>query len=128
MRIMGFSRKWDKLTNPEFSTFRFTRKDKDWKMGECVKVVLNPRKKGGGEYLGIAQIIEKVPRAMAWHGDKTGITPVTNEEANADGFPDNEKRGYFKMWEFLFDNYGGERLLSESMNKLTLFWREKVSV
>jgi len=30
MRILGFSKKWDKLKDPEFTTFRFERKDKDW--------------------------------------------------------------------------------------------------
>lgn len=54
MRILGFSKHWAKLDNPEFTTFRFPRKDKDWQIGETVKIVIKPRSKGGGELLGLA--------------------------------------------------------------------------
>jgi len=123
MRILGFSKKWDKLTNNTFTTFRFKRRDRDWEVGEIVKVFYKPRRKGGGEFFGTAKIVSKEQRAMAWHGDKTGLTKILNEEAIEDGFSDEgNKIAYFSMWEFLFDNYGGERLLNEPMNKLTLIW------
>lgn len=126
MRIMGYSKKWDKLQHPEFTTFRFKRKDKDWGLNETVQVVYKPRSKER-EILGIAQIIKKEPKAMALYGDKTGVTHITDEEAIADGFSDTEvKHGYFYMWEFLWDYYGGERLLNEPMNKLTLKWIDKI--
>jgi len=120
MRILGFSKKWDKLQQKVFTTFRFPRKDKDWFIGEVVQIVYKPRSKDR-EILGIAKIIGKDKRAMAKHGDTTGEQRVTNEEAIADGFPDTtEKPAYFTMWEFMWDYYGGERLLHEPMNKLTL--------
>lgn len=133
MRILGFSKKWDKLNNIEFTTFRFPRKDRDWSVGEEVKIVFKPRRKGGGEKLGIAKIIEKESRCMAWCSSSLTEPKVTNEEAIADGFKDSYlkpqfgfselvKIAYFFMWDFLWDCYGGERLLNEPMNKLTLRW------
>ena len=122
MRIISFSKKWDKLKQVEFTTFRFPRKDRDWQVGEFVSVYYKSRTPKR-ESLEIAEIISKEQRAMAWNGDKTGLTKISNEEAIADGFPDSLKqRGYFSMWEFLWDYYGGERLLNEPMNKLTLKW------
>lgn len=122
MRILGFNKKWDKLKQPEFTTFRFPRKDRDWAIGEQVQIVFHPRGKDH-KNLGIAEIILKEPRAIGILGDKTNCQHITNEEAIADGFPDTEiKHGYFSMWEFLFGAYGGERLLNEPMNKLTLRW------
>ncbi len=115
MRIMSFSKKWGKLSQPEFTTFRFPRKDKDWYVGETVQVYFKSRSPQH-EKLFDAEIITKEKRAMAKHGDKTGCQLVTNDEAIADGFP----YGYFSMWEFLWDYYGGKRLLDEPINKLTL--------
>jgi hypothetical protein len=125
MRILGFSKKWDKLKRTEFTTFRYPRKDRDWEINEIVQAVYKPRSKNR-EILGMAQIIKKELRAMALQGDKTGMPHITNEEAIADGFPDTEvQHGYFSMWEFLWDYYGGERLISEPMNKLTLKWLDR---
>lgn len=65
---------------------------------------------------------------MAWHGSNLVEPKVANAEANEDGFPDgrdtygNQKSGYYFMWEWLWDTYGGRRLLAEPMNKLTLKW------
>jgi len=126
MRVLGFSHKWPKLQQPEFTTFRFARKDKDWGIGEDVQIVYKPRSKDR-EVLGFATIVEKAPRCMALHGSKLTEPKITNEEANADGFPDQRSlipsmRGYFFMWEWLWKTYGGRRLLDEPMNKLTLRW------
>ncbi|GAI15166.1 unnamed protein product [marine sediment metagenome] len=126
MRILGFSKKWDKLQQDRFTTFRFARKDKDWSVGELVQIVYKPRSKGGGEKLGIAEILSKEKRAMAWEGDKTGMAVVYDIEAVLDGFQRRgDKLAYFFMWEFLWDCYGGERLMNEPMNKLTLRWVER---
>lgn len=127
MRVLGFSKKWDKLNDIEFTTFRFPRKDRDWRAGEAVQVVYKPRSKGGGEKLGIARIIYKEPRAMARHGNRVKDIPiVTNAEAERDGFSSIANRqAYFLMWEFLWDNYGGKRLMNEPTNKLTLRWVER---
>lgn len=122
MRILGFSKRWDKLNYPVFTTFRFPRRDKDWFVGELVQIVYKPRSKQR-EVLGFAEIERREPRAMAWHGDKTGLPKVHNEEAIEDGFRgEGTKVAYFLMWEFLFGAYGGERLLNEPMNKLMLRW------
>jgi len=58
VRILGFSKKWTKLNQDEFTTFRLPRKDKDWQLEEVVQVVFHPRHKDR-EVLSIAQIIEK---------------------------------------------------------------------
>jgi len=46
MRILGVSKKWDKLKNEMlFTTFRFPRKDRDWAVEEVVQLVYKPRSK-----------------------------------------------------------------------------------
>lgn len=118
MRPLGFSKKWDKLQQDVFTTFRFTRKDRDWEVGEVVMVVYKPRSKGGGERLGVARIINKEIRNMVKVlAEEKAIPTVSEEEANLDGF-----KNYWQMWGWLFDTYGGQRLLDEPMNKLTLIW------
>lgn len=116
MRVLGFSRRWEKLARQRFTTFRFARKDRDWEVGEVVQIVLKPRSPER-EVLGLARIVAREPRRMARHGSRLPQPIVTEEEAREDGFTD-----YFDMWEWLFDVYGGERLLKEPMNKLTLVW------
>lgn len=105
MRILGFSKKWDKLHLAMFTTFRFPRKDKDWQISEEARVIYKPRQKGGGEFLGIAKIIRKEPKA---------IRDITEAEAAADGF-----YNHFEMWKFL-KCPGMEKVI----NKLTLIWLE----
>lgn len=105
MRILGFSKKWPKLQQDTFTTFRYPRKDapqgRDWHLGETVKVVYHPRHEA--EYLGVARIIRKEPKQAQM---------ITDEEAVADGFQEigemmdylNPPRGYTVI------------------NKLTLQW------
>lgn len=114
MRIMGFGTRWDKLKQPWFTTFRFERRDKDWHIGERVQVVFQPRQKGGGERLGIAEIIYKEPRIFS---PQLFGQPVSNAEAKKDGFP-----GMITMFNWLVKTYGPHRLHQEPMNKLTLKW------
>lgn len=122
MRILGVSKRWPKLKKDEFTTFRFSRRDKDWCPNEVVQIVLNPRSKKR-QILGTAQIINVEPRCMCWHGSKLPDPIVTDEEAMDDGFePAGEKKAYFVMWEWLWAVYGPERLLNEPMSKLTLRW------
>lgn len=129
MRILGFSERWVKLKQGEFTTFRFTRKDKDWRIGEQVKVVYKPRKKGGGEFLGIAEIISKEAKSPVKLAPMDGIPIITDDEAYADGFESKTNRygiyvsPYFVMWEWLWGVYGVQRLISEPLNKLTLRWK-----
>ena len=115
MRILGFSKKWQKLSNPEFTTFRFPRRDRDWEVGELVQVVYKPRSKNR-EILGTAEIVGKELRNMVkLLADESPYPTISENEAKADGFKD-----YWEMWERLFDTYSGQRLIDEPMNKLTL--------
>lgn len=118
MRVLGFSKEWGKLENPEFTTFRFPRRDKDWQVGEEVQVMLHPRSKGGGKFLGIAKIERIEPRRMLnapFLSDKVPI--VTNTEAVEDGF-----WTYNDMRNWLAKAHGESALAREPMNKLTLHW------
>ena len=105
MRILGFSKKWPKLQQREFTTFRYPRKDaikgRDWHLGETVKIVYHPRHEA--EYLGVARIVGKEPKQAQM---------ITNEEAVADGFKDTTV-----MMDFL-DPPTGYTVI----NKLTLLW------
>ena len=108
MRIFGFSRKWPKLQQDVYSSFRYPRKDsdkgRDWHLDEIVKVVYHPRQEG--EYLGIAQFIGKQPKR---------VYQITKAEAIADGFD-----SYAEMMEFL--KAGEPNII---INKLTLKWIER---
>lgn len=122
MRILGFSKKdWInhltgslKLGEDVFTTFRFTRRDRDWQVGELVQVVYKPRRKGGGEKLGIAEIIDKEQRWLL----RGGITAllIAETEAKRDGF-----HSVGKMVHWVSHTYKA-RNFKESMNKLTLRW------
>ncbi len=111
MREIGFSKRWDKLKDPVFTTFRRTRKDRDWQPGELVKPVFHPRGPDR-EVLGVAQILRKEPRLL---------THITDAEAHADGFPD--RRG---MIDWLTSANNLDEEVSGSMNKLTLAWRQPI--
>jgi len=107
VRILGFSKKWGKLNQPEFTTFRWRRKDAekgmDWHNGEALKIVYRPRHEH--EYMGIAQIIKKEPKQCQM---------ITEEEAVADGFQD-----IGEMMDFLNPPaLAGMQII----NKLTLKW------
>ena len=125
MRVLGFSEMWPKLhlelpvaERPLVTTFRFSRKDKDWFVSEFVQVVYRPRSKDR-KVLGIAEIVGREPRRI--FEATLGDCPVlTNEEAVADGFD-----VAWDMIGWLDKTYGIRRLLNEPMNKLTLEWREK---
>jgi hypothetical protein len=123
MRILGFQKRWDKLRKSwEFITFRYPRRDKDWEVGEVVKVVVKPRSKNK-EVLGVAKIIGKEARAMPLPNeqfDYYACPPlVTEQEAIADGFKSRDD-----MCEWLTQTYGHDDrwVFNEPMNKLTLRW------
>ncbi|KKL60061.1 hypothetical protein LCGC14_2209080 [marine sediment metagenome] len=102
MRILGFSKKWDKLNNIEFTTFRSPRKDRDWEADETVQIVYKPRSKKR-ESLGTARIISKEFRFPL---------EITEEEAIKDGF-----NNALEVWLFLKKPKN-----DTPMNKLTLRW------
>lgn len=108
MRIMGFAKKWDKLQRPEFTTFRFPRRDRDWEQDEIVQVVIKPRTKER-QIIGNAQIIRKESRDMNRRRDNQ-----MEWEAQEDGFANA-----FEMWLWLKKTHG-DRYKNEPMNKLTL--------
>ena len=117
MRILGFSKRWQKLSNPEFTTFRFPRKDADWEVGEVMQIVYKPRTKGR-EILGVATIIGRNTRLIppaAVYVAKVNAPLITHAEVVADGF---ESVNEMRQW--LQKAYGKGRILL--MNKLTLEW------
>ena len=116
MRILGFGKRWDKLEDKEFTTFRFPRKDLDWEIGEQVQVVYHPRSKGR-DVLGVAEIINKEQRWFD-HIIPSDCAARSEIEAQRDGFYNRED-----MINWLYDTYK-ERIFDEQMNKLTLRWVE----
>lgn len=115
MRILGFSKRWQKLSDAEFTTFRFPRKDKDWRIGEQVQIVYKPRSKERVR-LGTAEIIGKVAERI-FPDSICLIAAVSEYEAIKDGFP-NLREMHLWMW----DRYK-RRAVNEPMNKLTLKWQ-----
>ena len=109
MRVMGFTKKWDKLKDLEFNTFRMKRKDKDWTIGERVQIVYHPRSKDR-EILGEAEIINIEPRSFYPYTS----CQITNAEARADGFKDVED---MKTW--LIQAHGNFPI-GTIFNKITL--------
>ena len=110
MRILGFSKKWDKLKQNTFTTFRYPRGDKDWAIGEQVQIVFKPRSKDR-EVLGQAEIINKEIRKI---GTAFEQYLPTEEEARADGFS-----SIIEMNKYFSDTYG-RRIFQEPIHKLTL--------
>ena len=109
MRIMGFSVMWAKLNQPEFTTFRFPRKDTDWHIGERVQVVYRPRTKGR-KPLFIADIANVETKAF----DPAFAPMITNDEAKDDGFD-----GVVVMLAWLLKTHG-HFSASQILNKITL--------
>jgi len=118
MRILGFSKRWRKLSDPEFTTFRFPRKDKDWRIGEQVQIVYKPRSKER-ELLGVAEITNLYSIRIFPEPIPDPICPIgaiTEREAIADGFASLKA---MQLW--MWDRYK-RRVVNEPMNKLTLKW------
>jgi len=114
MRRMGFTLCWPKLSQDECTTLRFTRRDKDWLLGETVLVVYRPRH--DNVVLGMAIIRNKEPRAVSRAMASADAPLVTEEEAIADGF---DNLGGLLQW---FWKTGKDRVMNEPVNKLTLRW------
>jgi hypothetical protein len=98
--------KTPKLDQPSFSTFRLSRKDKDWQLSENVKVILNPRS-AGKKVLGTAVITS---RERINH-----YSEVTDEMVLQDGF---ESKAIFEGW---WKRTHGKRA-EESFFRLVLTW------
>ena len=100
MRILSFCKMWEKLSNPEFTTFRWERKDRDWEKGESVQIYFKSRSPQRHK-LETGIILNKEPRR---------ICDITEEEAIADGF-----NNMLEMWLFL-----GKPDMDRVINKLTI--------
>ena len=112
MRIMSFAKPWPKLTQPIFITFRLQRRDKDWQLGERVKVVLHARTRHR-MVMGSADIIRK---------EEVGINLITEAEAVEDGF-----NSVVEMTNWLRLAHGS-RLGQVPLHKLTLTYTILVGV
>ena len=133
MRILGFSKKWSKLnTDGLFTTYRFTRKDKDWQPEEVVQIVYKPRS-NDRESLGVARIIRKQSKDLnkRWSYYSPNTYPNTPDminpsEAEEDGFTGMHGGGDIEnMIKFFQDTYGYSKCHEELINKLTLYWIER---
>ncbi len=129
MRELGFSKKWNKLNNEIFTTFRFPRKDRDWGIEEVVRIVYKPRSKQR-EILGIARIIRKQVKDLnkrwsyvaGFPGQKNTPDMISPSEAEDDGFTGMHGGGDTdKMRQFFIDTYGYSKC-KEPINKITLYW------
>ena len=134
MRILGFSKKWDKLNNGiMFTTFRFPRKDKDWEVEETVQIVYKPRSKNR-EPLGVARIIRKDTKDLSkeWSYYPRSHRPntpdmLTPDEAKEDGFTGMHGGGdREKMIKYLTKSQHTHKNRENLINKLTLYWIDKV--
>lgn len=107
MRILGFQKHWAKLDEPEFTTFRYLRADKDWQAGELVQVVVKPRSKQR-EPVCTAQIISITP---------VEIKHITEDMAIKDGFASRAE-----MLSWLEKTYHNQYrwLWKKPLNRLTL--------
>ena len=115
MRILGFSKKWQKLSNQTFTTFRFPRKDKDWQVGEVIQVVYKPRSPFFREILGTATIISKEQKLV--FSGRDPIMAIGDRAAIEDGFANIAA---FQVW--MMEKYPLKQLQEEPINKLTLKW------
>ena len=104
MRIIRLTLMWEKLNQPEFTTFRFSIKDKDWYIGEQVQVYYKNRSPHR-KRIGVAEIIQKVQKHAS-----------SDKEARENGF--NDLRD---MDNWMIKTYGEEKTC-QPMNKLTLKW------
>jgi hypothetical protein len=111
-RELSFSKKWAKLHYSEFTTFRVSRKDRDWARGEVVRVVYHARCKDRAVY-GNARIIEKTSMLAL---------QITNEEAIKDGFPGGKE----EMELFMVKSHK-DFDVNIILNKLTLRWLPRES-
>ena len=104
IRVMGFSRLWPKLNQEQFTTIRFPRKDKDWVVGEVVKVTYRLDSKER-LVIGTTQIVSKTPIMLH---------DLSDAEAREDGYED------LQAMVVRMHDVHGDRVLSEPMNKLRL--------
>ena len=118
MRIISFTEYWvnlvlnvPKLETDQFSTWRFTRRDKDYFVGEKLQVWFrqrSPKRK----FLFNAEVVSKTPRQLF---DKNETLNISWAEAKVDGFESPEI-----MFHFLVKAHGEQRVKTEPINILFL--------
>ena len=110
MRVLGFSQRWDKLSQDRFTTFRYPRRDKIWRVGEEVQIVLHPRHPVNREYLGTAEIIDI---------QKFNVWDIPDEVARLDGFENADA-----MREWLRKAHGSDVrwIYNSPIDCLTIQW------
>ena len=115
MRELGFSKRWPKLQQEVFTTFRYPRLDRDWYVGEHVQLVYKHRSKDR-EFLGYAVIEKKEVRELdrEYHAMRPDVPLLTDEEAQEDGFESLDD-----MFAWMEKKYGRLDFMPR-MNKLTL--------
>ena len=124
MREINFSQHWPKLDCETIMTFRCARRDKDWAVGERVRLVLHARSKQR-KVLFEADIVAKEPRWIRVFPSKPflgqeNFPVISSKEAEEDGFKDDDRDpALFHLWEYMWQTYGA-RILKEPVNKLTL--------
>lgn len=130
MRELGFStlywRNYEvdrpKLGIDRFTSFRFPRRDKDWAVGELVKIVYKARSPANRSVLGLAEIVKKEPRVFHIEGVRPelyhDIPEITEREAKLDGFL---SRVDMEKWILAVN----KRMEWEAINKLTLAWTQR---
>ncbi len=118
MRVLGFSKvDWrnyethqdSKMLQPEFTTWRWPRKDRDWELGEHVQVVIRPR---------IPQRLILGEAVIVTIESKDSYL-ITEREARVDGF---EGQGALTLY-LMKERYA--RKIDRNLNphKLTLRWQ-----
>ena len=136
MRILGFSKKWDKLNKQwykrdlhTFTTFRYPRRDRDWGVEEVVQVVYKPRSKER-QPLGIARIIRIDRKDMGkdcysyYHRSDAMADPevILPPEAEEDGFTGQHGGGDVRAMIKFIKDWSRPPMI----NKLTLYWIERI--
>ena len=106
MRVLGYTKKWSKLQKEVHTTFRFTRKDKDWYTGEYVQEVYHPRSKD-------REIIN--PKCLIIEKRNLFCKSITDEEAIEDGF-----ESAIDMRNWLVKAHDLVRVKFEVIHKLTI--------
>ena len=107
MRVLGYSKKWDKLQKTQHTTFRFTRKDRDWALKEMVQEVYHPRSSKDREIVNRMSRIDGIQ--SLW------VKDITDAEAVEDGFKDA-----VDMLAWLVAAHGSERCQKEQIHKLSI--------
>ena len=110
----SYNTKRNRLFNEQFVTYKRTRNDKDWQVGEIVNITLSPVAKPHIQ-LGVAKIIS-IDKKSTNHYMYTETTDLSGEELRYEGF-DN-----FQNWNFMHKFFKDSRHDVKTFNKITLQW------